>query len=479
LTTDHGTTKPFKCRHCGWTGTTGKSLYDHVKQIHRDVVSDKEVQCYFCSEMVSEDTIVKHIRNEHKRINVVNHQMYGERRQHSCHVCKASLKVELGKCAHHCRNLLPTGKDVKSCEKCDIEFKSKVLFLDHLSSDHGKSRPFKCCQCVWTGVSGMHQYYHFKRRHTNAKPGLEYKCEFCQKEFSSRGPWRKHLIHKHDQPKYQPKTPGHFPCKLCSRVFDNESALKGHRTNRHNQPSTEQSTCEICGLVVNILEKHMREEHVLEEHLAKIPCRCEKCNTDFTSALDLNTHLASCLTDPKSFKCKICQTDDKWHSGIALRRHLAEIHQKLRSPCGICGVIVKHKSLLKLHTQRIHSGAPLQFTCEHCGKSFLKKKQMTSHIMSMHYSGKKPYPCSDCDKSYPNETTLKRHVNAAHTKEIKYKCPQCNYVTYSYGVLPKHILEVHDKLKRHNCKSCDAGYFYKRDLVKHLAANPDHEGVVK
>jgi KRAB domain-containing zinc finger protein len=430
--------------------------------------------------------VVPHIRDEHKRKHVFS-KMYGEKRPYSCHVCKASLHVDFGQAVHLC-NLLPPGRNISTkCEKCAMEFKSRDGLLVHLTSDHGKTRPFKCTHCDWTSRSGKGLYHHIKLKHEYAaleqprKVDPMWKCEFCEKGYSNRATWRTHLIRKHNQPKIA-KGQGHFPCELCPRVFDNGPAILLHMTMKHNQPSTEQSTCEICGLVLasKSILKHIREEHVSDEHLAKIPCRCEKCNTDFTSSIELNIHLASCLNEPMSFRCKKCsiypdKLGQRWHSGTALRRHIAEIHKKDRQTCAICGAILKDAPSFRSHMQAIHcGGVPLAFTCEHCGKSFPKKYQMKIHIQSVHEK-KKPYPCSDCDKMYPTESTLKVHINAKHTKEIKYQCPHCSYFTYLKGVIPKHILEVHERAKPHKCKSCNAEYFYKRGLANHFATHPDHD----
>lgn len=487
--------------------TVGKKTLKRWKEREN---STQDVQCYLCSEMMLEKEVIEHTNEKHTGTFVRSKVTYGDKRPFQCHVCKASLKRELGKSYHVCYALLPRDKtNPPFCEKCKMVFKTVVLLIVHLGSEHGTTRPFKCTYCEYGAVSAKLLYSHAMKMHgeskakrvekafkchrcvysTNTstllglhlqrvhenrkqKPEAEFKCTFCSFESTSRNVWRKHLIKEHNAEK-NPK--GHFPCTVagCKEVFYNERGINTHNTTKHNKPREEKVTCEICGYAApakGLLNQHIRWEHANDLEIAKIECKCEKCQKEFPTAVDLNDHLASCLDDNINFKCTMCNTDN-WHSAISLRRHVVQTHRKVREVCNVCGKILT--SGLKLHKANIHEGGA--FSCDLCGKKLASKYGLGKHIMAFHENNR-PFSCEDCDKTFVTFENYNRHRQAKHIREVKYKCPHCSYFTYLVNVIPKHILEVHDRVKRQNCKSCDAGYFYKRDLVKHLAAYPTHVG---
>lgn len=484
--------------------------------------STKEIQCYLCCELMGENHIMKHSNDKHEGIPVRINITYGPKQQYQCHVCKASLKGKIGTIYHICLNLLPRDQpNAVECEKCQKIFKSTIVLLAHLSSDHDTTRPFKCSDCEYDTTSGRLLYAHNKQVHklsklkttekefkcqkcshsTHTKLLLTkhvkcmhdkpvttpitvnsraiYKCDFCIKAFVNRQVWRNHLIKEHDQQK-NPK--GHYPCDQCIRVFDTSKGLLCHKTTKHNDITEERFPCDICGNIAvsrTLFNVHYRNEHMNEDQIAKVECKCEQCNVEFPTAFHLNVHLSSsCLDTPMKFQCGLCSQKDStncWHSSIALKKHLAEVHQKNREVCHICGVQII--GCIKRHMENVHDGEGHR--CDRCGKKLATKHALKHHIMAIH-EGIRPFECKDCNKRFVSEGELERHQQSKHIREVKYKCPHCSYFTYLYGVIPKHILEVHKRAKPHKCDYCNhEGFFYLRDKRKHyMLCHSEHDNMV-
>jgi transcription elongation factor Elf1 len=485
-----------------------------IKEMKKSTV---EIQCYLCSEMMPESQILDHGKRTHHRdyrttrLNVA----YGETRPFKCYVCNASLKVELGKGPHMCVNLLPPGvgnsEKQYNCEKCKKVMNTCSTYLSHITSDHDTKKRFKCTLCELRFTGGMQLFDHVRSKHkevipksTALKASKAFKCLQCEystitqtvleshierthnnkKEITceicgtsvSKKLLKRHMAKEHGPP--GKRTTGFFPCEICNQMYDTEHGLNTHKTLKHESHNqTERRTCEFCGTVavsVTLLLLHIKKEHVLPEQVSKMECMCEKCDTEFTNSVDLNNHLKGCLDELplKDFKCDMCSLNN-WHSVIALRRHIGEEHQKDRLVCDICGQILK--THMKLHKQRAHGIGGPPATCDQCGKGLSSKSRLKMHIKAIHENFR-AFQCTDCGQKFCDDPTLQRHRQSKHIREVKYKCPHCSYFTYRSGVISKHILEVHDRIKRHNCNSCDAGYFYKRDLVKHLEKYPTHVG---
>jgi hypothetical protein len=437
------------------------------------------VQCYFCSEMLPENGVKSHMYEFHGRYLS---SMYGEKRPYQCHVCKASLKQDLKDSpSHHCYIKLPrkkAGVNGHPCNLCSKVFKMNKGLSYHIKSVHSTERPFKCTQCDYTAKSNVLLFRHVQRMHENLKPHV---CHICGLGFFEQYFMRKHIeaIHKNGvKPRQRSDiTTGMHStatvkmlCGLCSKPFFSLRALRCHNMRVHEGKKTDRYACETCGMAFTnlyYLNRHIKIDHTPEEEIAKIICQCEKCSCEFQSSFELNTHLEiCCLHDLKNFKCDTCETNN-WHSGIALRRHIAEAHRNIRDVCNICGVILKSNCYLKLHIQQVHDKETSDKTCDKCGRGFSSDASLRRHIESVHYK-LKPYSCDKCDNAFSNHSLLKKHEVAVHLKTTKYECKHCKYFTYRPGALRTHTRIVHEKAKPNKCDYCEMAFFYKRDKIKHM-----------
>ena len=93
-----------------------------------------------------------------------------------------------------------------------------------------------------------------------------------------------------------------------------------------------------------------------EENIKCVEANCHNCNVNFSHAVKLNDHLVNCDSDLKYLKCDICnKSSKKWHSTIALRKHIAESHQIIKTICDICGDLLESKQKLLFHKRKIHN----------------------------------------------------------------------------------------------------------------------------
>jgi hypothetical protein len=75
-------------------------------------------------------------------------------------------------------------------------------------------------------------------------------------------------------------------------------------------------------------------------------------------------------------QCSECPLGS-WFSGIALKKHIGEVHRVVRSVCNICGKVIKNHHILDEHKRNFHEGIK-EFSCEVCGKAFGIKGSLDS-----------------------------------------------------------------------------------------------------
>jgi KRAB domain-containing zinc finger protein len=215
------------------------------------------------------------------------------------------------------------------------------------------------------------------------------------------------------------------------------------------------------------LNQHLRSYHPTDEQVSQVDCVCLECSNMFQTAIELNTHLVSCLAEEtmKNFKCPNCELDN-WHSDVALRRHLAEVHRNILDVCDICGLVLKGCTYLSKH-RRTHTDVK-DFTCEQCGSAYRTREGLRCHIRGEHRKGK-PDVCNICNAVFYYPYRLKRHMKTVHIREVKFQCEQCKYLTYQKHFLAHHDNIVHKKIVRYKCEHCDKAFYWKKDQVKHMS----------
>ena len=181
----------------------------------------------------------------------------------------------------------PEKKKINICKICQKQFSTSGNLRNHIMTIHQNYRPFKCT------FPGCQKKYSIESRlqvhirtHTGAKPFI---CQICNKSFNEKGNLKTHLrFHSEFRP---------FKCTLCEKSYKTNGHLKDHIEIQHN-----------------LVKKYI----------------CQFCNKKFGRISTLKAHIRT-HTGEKSFKCKI-EGCEKWFSEkgnmeIHYQRHLKKLKQ--------------------------------------------------------------------------------------------------------------------------------------------------------
>ena len=276
-------------------------------------------------------------------------------------------------------------------------------------------------------------------------------CRVCEKSFSGRGGFQKHVkfIHQSDQV---------FPCKKsCGKTF-----------------------------ATKLLEVKHRRSHT---KIRNIPC--ESCDLKFFSEATLKCHVLNChysgygednqkrkihesvrLPDGKlKYKCDVC--DKLLSSNKLVYHHKSVFHggpiELLHCPYEGCTYTGKLRANLNNHYSRAHGSK--KHICDQCGKDFFSPKDLKIHYMKHHKAGE--HKCDECGKVYSNPVTLYNHKKGHG--EPNHICSKCGKAFIRYGSLKMHMNFVHTDIKRFICL-CGKAFKTKPHLHRHWKEKGHDEG---
>ncbi|EAT45834.1 AAEL002930-PA, partial [Aedes aegypti] len=148
---------------------------------------------------------------------------------------------------------------------------------------------------------------------------------------------------------------------------------------------------------------HMNQHNGLKPYV----CSYEGCGKQYSNKVTRDRHeiLVHC-EDNYKHTCDQCGEKFKYRSSY--NYHFAVKHQSQMVPCPICGKLLKHKSLIKVHVRR-HGG---HFPCPVCGKVLQKKYSLDVHMRT--HTKEKPYSCELCSQRFMLKVQLKTHLSKVH-----------------------------------------------------------------
>ena len=366
-----------------------------------------------------------------------------------------------------------------SCDECGKWFKTRKILRGHLMTVHSEQRRFKCDQCDFAAKSGVVLSRHKRRIHDKE---LKHLCSLCGMKFFSAYKLKMHTEKRHmfggklqvapektggsggrvEVPQIDPQTGEIHPhrCEKCKLNFDSAVALTSHNNKSHN-PKQEKSkkACPDCNKEyhLNYLPEHQMMEHPTEEMLRSVECKCSQCFLQFVNAYELNEHFMTSHRDKlkSQLDCKLC--DLKWASVTALKRHLAEVHQKIYPICEHCGKMFNRKIDCEIHRASNHPHQEdinqIECKCDICDIVYMSATELNDHLDSTHGLNN-DFPCPECHKE-------SEHKVEEDLKSVKWQ---------SGSALKKHIAETHQQI-RHVCSLCGHVSQYRSDLLKHMTTN--------
>ena len=389
-----------------------------LEDIHDDDFSEESsvFLCMMCEEVSSsEKELVKHMTQKHqieeetrKRKNPNESQVT---QKIVTQIKPEDESIDVGKSKDG-----PTKSEPLKVEKQPKKFDKKQK-----NSEFNKE---KCDTCDITFKNRRMRYHHFTKFHPDE---IKRKVTTFEKDpikFNKRKSIIKNLR-----------------CDTCDIKFDNRHKALYHFQKHHD----DQVTCEICGYVANKHNMHIHRKRI--HHLDtittnKLNKKCDKCDTDFKVAEDMDNHLRESHNCDKQFECKDC--DKTWVSHLSLELHYVEVHEKIMYSCDICGYTVNEVAPLKRHQRSVHQGNRGN-VCHVCGRSFHRPNLLVQHLAVQHDIGEAKFKCDFCNKRFLNNASLKNHVEGAHLKNVKYNCDQCSHSSNTIAALGKHKRYAHSK----------------------------------
>ena len=328
------------------------------------------------------------------------------------------------------------------CESCEKSFTTSKYLRKHIKYVHLKEpKPFRCETetCDKSFRSAKQLGEHIKYVHM--KEPRPFKCGTCEKLFSYRSSLLRHKKYVHF------KGPKSFKCETCEKSYKTPGHLKRHIKYGHlNEPKPfgcETETCDKSFRTPRQLREHIKYVHLKEPKLFK--CETETCDRSFIFARQLREHIKYVhLKEPKLFRCETGTCDKSFRFARQLREHIKYVHLKepKRFKCETCEKLFQSPSHLSRHTKFVH-GEPKP--CPHCGKFV---RELKNHIEWVHcdpsISKRYKYWCSICKKKFKSLKDLTSHERL-HWAIRPYACSECEFATHKKIYLDRHIQRLHKK----------------------------------
>lgn len=238
----HGEKDRWKCFHCDLFFATASSLNRHNKELHDD---DGNVTCVYCEDKFPSNKLLKrHVVEIHEK-----------KKPFKCELCIADFETKTGLSVHkkhaHCNDSNRLEKSFK-CTKCDTYVVNEYSITQHLKKMHGD--PVNCKECDYTAKDKRDLVDHVENDHKkDATP-----CRVCGKKFQTISSMYRHIREVHNRKRrrngiadnemrtnslkeFKEKylQPGYNPndeirtCKVCNKTFSQRGSFYRHVREVH------------------------------------------------------------------------------------------------------------------------------------------------------------------------------------------------------------------------------------------------------
>ncbi|KAF5296035.1 hypothetical protein FQR65_LT10339 [Abscondita terminalis] len=237
----------YKCNVCGKYLASGRTLTEHMKEVHPD-----EYRCKHCNEIFSSNKFLKEHMKSHSNTENGAKKQPGRLNQTKLYKCKFCRKNLDSICtlADHQKTFHPNEVDHSKheCGVCGKLLANKSSLHTHKQS-HGDKLICHICGKPLASKLGLTEHL---RLHDNVKP---YQCEVCGRRFtklSNLGP--------HRRTHYQAKI---HKCTLCEKAFSQKCTLVIHMRHHSGEKPFKCGLCDSAFISSSLLRNHSKVKHCL------------------------------------------------------------------------------------------------------------------------------------------------------------------------------------------------------------------------
>ncbi len=323
-----------------------------------------------------------------------------------------------------------------------------------------------------------------------------YKCDICDQKLSSKENLSRHVLHLHSTDSKHFKCPdrncnyksryafhvtkhigkkhpsnefGILACPFCKNGFKTKSGLQSHVTACES--SKMQLTCHICK--VSLKTKESLQNHIQNRHPQENDCRskCEFCDYKTTILSNLKRHIIEVHERLRQHKC--IYSSKCFYTVNELRKHVMCMHSSDKPlKCDICDFATKVTRNLRAHIAAKHSDKEKEATheCNVCPRKFYSVTGLQVHIREIHLNVYL-YKCDKCDYKTNQKKAFEDHVNGRHLLIKPYQCKLCDFRTANSVSLTRHVRTLHDigrDKKIYQCDICDFKSAHGSSLKRHI-----------
>lgn len=266
-----------------------------------------------------------------------------------------------------------------SCSMCNGKMDNLNQLKDHLTVSHSKifhndikdhlmqfklkkGEVYDCAMCPSTYETFKMLKQHMNKHYSN------YGCTKCETSFATKRSLNAHQA-THQE--------GSFKCDLCDKIFSSRTKKQYHEKTKH-LGARSISNCPFCDTPFR--SYYQRNQHLVKVHNSEAQYKCNVCNKGYILKSLLMCHIKKNHLMEKNCQCTECGY--RFFSKKALKAHMIKHSGEKKYACEVCHKAYARKYTLREH-MRIHNN-DRRFKCGVCGTAFVQKCSLKSHLLSHH-----------------------------------------------------------------------------------------------
>lgn len=317
---------------------------------------------------------------------------------YKCKYCERSFKKE-SSCFLHYQKSHYAEEYLYDCVVCGHSLNSLELLYKHQLETHKRivvNVPYSgdedamCNVCDVQFLSAKSYRIHAVKKGHEEASTFENVCVKCRIVFDCTVEFKEHIKEKHMGNPMYPRS-----CSYCGQVYKNPSVFFKHQKVRHPEKAPEYlagKLCELCGVTVIGLEKHMALHKLTQKYTREVA----------PAHLPLATAVWS---------CPYCETARSFRNHLYLARHI-----------------------LGQHTPKPH-------ICMLCDQGFDSRQECFDHILKLH-APERPFDCDVCKRRFSHLDYLKEHAMKMHQMKLKKSGKFMNVLKKRFVIYPHMKLNM-------------------------------------